>query len=139
MNKIKLAFDPTNIWNNVFFSEFIKTLIADTDNYDVYLITTNTDVANVVLESNIDSANVVQLPNNTAIGARLTSLKVNIYLTEDNVLCNYINSVITIQLNSNNVVGCQSLVLNNIMDLYLSQPKYITLFDFWCKQILKQY
>lgn len=139
---IKIGIDPTNIWDNNFFREYVKTLVYDVDNYDVYIVTTNSDVnflSNVQIESNVSIANINQVSNNSAVVARLNTLGVLIYLSEDNVLVNLINNTLPIQLNSNNVLGCQALVLNNILDIYLSQPKWVTKIDFWQKQILDQY
>lgn len=140
--KIRVAFDPTDVWDQMFFREFIKALIYDEDNYEVYLVTTNTDsvfVSNVEEESGINTLNVNQVSNNSAVVARLNTLGALIYLCEDNVLVNLINNTLPIQLTANNVTGCQSLILNNIIDEYLAQQKYITKFHFWVDQINKKY
>ena len=139
---IKIGIDPTNVWDNNFFREYVKTIINDVDNYDVYIVTDNQDVdflANVESESNIDPTKVNQVSNNSAVIARLNTLNISIYLSENNVLVDLVNNVLSIQLNSNNVTGCQALVLNNVFDTYLTQQKWITKIDFWQKQILKQY
>ena len=141
-NIIKIGIDPTNVWDNNFFREYVKTIINDVDNYDVYIVTDNQDVdflANVESESNIDPTKVNQVSNNSAVIARLNTLNISIYLSENNVLVDLVNNVLSIQLNSNNVTGCQALVLNNVFDTYLTQQKWITKIDFWQKQILKQY
>lgn len=140
--KIPIAFDPTGYWSNLFYREFIDALVADEQNYEVYLITLNTDTSfinDVANEIDLDSANISQLATNSAVSARLNTLKCLIYLTEDNVLCNFVNSTIPIQLNANNVTGCQALVLNNIVDPYRVQQKFITNFHFWVDQINRQY
>ncbi len=140
--KIKLAFDPTISWDNFYFREFIKALIYDEENYEVFLVTTNPDsdfISAVELESGISSDNVSILTTNSSVAARLTTLKCLIYLAEDNVLVNFINTTIPIQLNTNNVVGCQALVMNNIVDPYKVQQMFITKFQFWVEQINKQY
>ena len=142
INIIKIGIDPTNVWDNNFFREYVKTIINDVDNYDVYIVTDNQDVdflANVESESNIDPTKVNQVSNNSAVIARLNTLNISIYLSENNVLVDLVNNVLSIQLNSNNVTGCQALVLNNVFDTYLTQHKWITKIDFWQKQILKQY
>ncbi len=142
MGKLKIAFNPSEVWHNDLFREFIKTLVYDVDNYEVFLITTDTDsqfITNVYTEANIDVANVSQLTTNISVVARLNTLGVLIYFAEDNILVNLVNNTLPLQLTNNNVTGCQALVLNNIMDTYMSQMKYITLFDFWQKQIEKQY
>ncbi len=139
--KIKVGFNPTDVWDKDFFREFIKTLVYD-ENYEVYLVTSDTDVTfitNVMTEVNMDSANVHQVSNSTAVVARLNTLKTLIYLTEDNVLVNLVNNIIPIQLNANNVTGCHALILNNIIDTFKSQQKYITFFHFWVDQINKKY
>ena len=41
--KIPIAFDPTGYWSNLFYREFVDALVADEENYIVYLITLNTD------------------------------------------------------------------------------------------------
>ncbi len=140
--KIKFSFDPTEAWNNLFFREFIQAFVLDTENYEVYLVTTNQDgtfINDVVTELGMDVNNVFQLTTNSAVVARLTTLKSLIYLAADNVVCNLVNNTIPIQLNPNNVVGCQALVLNNIVDPYRAQQKFITYFHFWVDQINKQY
>lgn len=142
LNKLKIAFDPVIAWDYQLFRDFIIDLISKTDQFEVYLVTisTDTDFINYVIdESGIDSGNVHQVANNSAVVARLTTLKALIFFAEDNVLVNFVNSTIPIQLNTNNVTGCQALVLNNIMDPYKVQMKYITYFQFWWTQIDKQY
>ena len=133
INIIKIGIDPTNVWDNNFFREYVKTIINDVDNYDVYIVTDNQDVdflANVESESNIDPTKVNQVSNNSAVIARLNTLNISIYLSENNVLVDLVNNVLSIQLNSNNVTG---------FDTYLTLQKWITKIDFWQKQILKQY
>lgn len=140
--KIKVGFDPTKMWDNYFFREFIKSLVADVENYDVYLITSNPDtdfVNNVTTESGININNVNQVSNNSAVVTRLNTLKVLIYLAQDNELVIYVNNTIPIQLIKNNVSGCEALVMNNILDPYKVQQKFVTQFYFWRDQIIKQY
>ena len=141
--KIKFAFDPTNYWDNLFFREFITAFVEDKENYEVYLVTLNTDgefIDSVVTETGIDAnTNVYVLPNNTAIVAKLNTLQTLIFLAEDNVVCNLVNATIPIMLVPNNVTGCQALVLNNIVDPWRVQQKFITFFHFWVDQINKQY
>lgn len=139
---MKVAFDPVDVWDQVLLREFIKALVYDSDNYDVYIVTASTDnafITNVAEECNIDVANVNQVSNNTAIVARLNTLKILIHFSEDNVLVNLVNAIIPIQLTSNNVTGCHALVLNNIIDSFKSQMKYITFFHFWVDQINRKY
>lgn len=141
--KIKFAFDPTIYWDNLFFREFITTFVRDKENYEVYLVTLNPDtrfISDVVTETGIDgSTNVFVLPNNTAVVTKLNTLQNLLFLTEDNVLCNLVNNTIPIQSVKDNVTGCQALVLNNIVDPYKVQQKFITYFHFWVDQINKQY
>ncbi len=145
INKIKVGFDPTTIWDKQDFRDFIKLLVSYPDNYDVYIVTTNSDtnyITDVALEAGgIDlTTNVFQVPNNSAVVAKLSVLKVLIHLANDNVLVNFINTSIgPLQLNKNNVTGCQALITNNIVNTYDVRMKYLTFFDFWVEQINKQY
>lgn len=140
--RIKISFDPVDVWDEMMFREFIKALVYDTDNYEVFLVTSSTDntfITNVLTEIDMDVANSNQVSNNTAIVARINTLKSLIHFSADNVLVNLVNSTLPIQLTSNNVTGCQALILNNIVDTFRSQQKYITFFHFWVDQINKKY
>ncbi len=140
--KIKFSFDPTIYWDNLFFREFITAFVEDKDNYEVYLVTLNTHtkfISDIIIETGIDANNVFVLPNNSAVVAKLNTLQSLLFLAEDNVICNLVNNTIPIQLNKDNVTGCQALVLNNIIDPFKTQQKFITFFHFWVDQINKQY
>lgn len=142
LDKIRIGFDPTNSWDKNLFREFIKELVLDKETYEVFLVTTNPDVTfinNVINESGMDPAKAFQVPNDTAVVASLNTNAVLMYFSQNNPLVDFVNSTIPLQLIKYGVVGCQALVLNNIVDPYKVQQKYLTYFKWWQDQILKQY
>lgn len=142
--KLRIAFDPTNIWDYEDFRLLIRDMTlndtADNNQIEVYLLTTNTDtvfVNNVTTESGVETSNVFQFTSNTALTAKLVSDNINILLTGDQELVDYVNINDPISLIENNVTGCQAITVIALLDTYKLQNKYVTQLQFWINQILK--
>ena len=140
-NKITVAISPTEeMWSKQDFRGLVKQMVEDIEGTILYVVTTNTDnvfIANFVLNSGIESANVFQVVDDAALVAKLIELNVRIFLSDDQKLNTYVNLNDELLLIENQVSGCQSIVVNNILDQNKVQMKYITYLDFWTKQINK--
>ncbi len=142
--KLRIAFDPTDMWNHDDFRELIRNFAygnsESTNQVDLYLITTNTDtdfITNVVTESGMDSTKAFQVSGNAAVVSKLQAENVNIYLTTNEQLISLVNLTNPLTLVTNNTTGCQAIIMNNIFDTYKLQQKYVTMLQFWIAQILK--
>lgn len=138
-NKIIIGFDPTGMWDKRDYRLLIDKLIKD-EAIDLYLVTDNTNaafIADVVRESGIDSTMVFQETSQVNLTNRLTSEKINIFLAKDSTLVDFVNTTIPINLETNNVYGCQAILTSDNMDRYYLQFRYITHLEFWIGQILK--
>lgn len=142
MSKLKLGFDIDGdySWNNQMYRSLIKDMLNNSDQIDLYLITKNTDityVTSIQTELGMDSNKVFQVTDNDAVEALLTSNNINIYLSTDPVLCRQINLNIPFIDNDGIISGCEAIIVSSIMDTYKSQPKYITMLQFWIGQFNK--
>lgn len=141
MAKLKIAFDPVYNWDTKFFRDFVKEMVLDTDELDIYLVTTSTDtgfINNVTTEAGMDSSKVHMETSNTNVVTQLQTLGVMIYLTHDYPLVNDVNDNIPLTVhNVGNISGCQAIITNDLLDRYKSQPLYMTHFQFWVKYITK--
>ena len=139
MEKQRIGFDPTGMWDKRDYRLLIDKLIKD-EAIDLYLVTDNTNaafIADVVRESGIDSTMVFQETSQVNLTNRLTSEKINIFLAKDSTLVDFVNTTIPINLETNNVYGCQAILTSDNMDRYYLQFRYITHLEFWIGQILK--
>lgn len=141
MEKLKIAFDPVYNWDIKFFRDFIKEMILESDELDIYLVTTSTDTAfisKVTTESGIDSTKVFQEADNTLAVTRLQTIGAMIYLSYDYPLVTDVNENIPLTVQSaGNITGCQAIISNGLLDRNKSQPLYITHFQFWLNYINK--
>jgi len=129
-NKLKLAFDIEDTWNYETFRELIHILLTEDDDFEVYLITLNTDtqyINSIVTNMDINPNNVYQETSDNNIITRLNTLNINIYLQADNELVEAVNETST--------TPTRAILVNSIPDRYKLQPMYITNLEFWFKQI----
>ena len=140
MEKVKIGFDPTGMWDKRDYRLLIDNMIKDED-VDLYLVTDNPDsafIADVVKESGIDSnTNVFQETNDVTLTARLTTEGINIFLAKDMPLVDFVNANAPINLEPNNVYGCQAIPTTDNMDRYYLQFRYVTHLQFWISQVQK--
>lgn len=127
MSKIKIAFDPTGIWDREDFRNIIKEFVLNTE-VETYLVTTNTNTAfidNVVRESGIIAANVYKVADQDAILIKMDTILIDIYLTASNPIMLFIDA---------HAETAVCVLVNNIVDNYKNQMKYISRLEFWIKQ-----
>lgn len=140
-NKLRIAFDPTTTWDYQVFRNLIKDMVLDTTEVEVYIITTNTDtdfIDDVALEAGgIESSNIFQVADNDTVVTTLANNQILIYLTAENELVIDVNDSIPLELEINNITGCQAILVNGIIDANKLQPKYVTMLQFWISQIEK--
>lgn len=142
--KLRIAFDPTNIWDYEDFRLLIRDMTlndTETNNQiEVYLLTLNTDtdyIDKVTTESGVETSNVFQFTSESALASKITNDNINIFLGGDQTLIDYINTNDPISLVENDVTGCQAITVIALLDTYKLQNKYVTQLQFWIKQILK--
>ena len=139
VNKITVAISPTEeMWNKQDFRDLVKQMVKDIEGTVLYVVTTNTDdefISDFISESGIEASDVFQVIDDTALVAKLIELDVRLFLSDDQKLNTYVNLNDELILIENQVSGCQSILVNNILDQNKVQMKYITYLDFWTKQI----
>ena len=138
-NKITVAISPTEeMWNKQDFRDLVKQMVEDVEGTTLYVVTTNTNdefISDFISESGIEASSVFQVIDDTALVAKLIELDVRLFLSDDQKLNTYVNLNDELILIENQVSGCQSILVNNILDQNKVQMKYITYLDFWTKQI----
>lgn len=138
-NKMTVAISPTEeMWNKQDFRDLVKQMVEDVEGTTLYVVTTNTNdefISDFISESGIEASDVFQVIDDTALVAKLIELDVRLFLSDDQKLNTYVNLNDELILIENQVSGCQSILVNNILDQNKVQMKYITYLDFWTKQI----
>lgn len=138
-SKLKVAVSPTEeMWSKQDFRDLVKQMIRDVDNTEFYVVTTNTDdefISDFISESRMEASDCFQVSDDAALVAKLIELDVRLFLSDDQKLNTYVNLNDEILLVENKVSGCQSILVNNILDQNKSQMKYYSYLDFWTKQI----
>ena len=126
-NKYKISFEISDNWNIEGFRNFIKLLLSDDENFDVYIIS-NDDVAgyiNKVGESlNLDNSHIKICNFTDDKIQKIEENNIDIHL--DNL------QSFVILLEPTNTHGI--LVTKNLNKFYL-QPDYILVFDRLLQQI----
>jgi len=139
VNKITVVISPTEeMWNKQDFRDLVKQMVEDVEGTTLYVVTTNTDdefISDFISESGVDASDVFQVADDVALVAKLIELDVRLFLSDDQKLNTYVNLNDELILIENQVSGCQSILVNNILDQNKVQMKYITYLDFWTKQI----
>jgi len=138
-NKLKVAFSPTeDMWSHQAFRDLIKEMVLDEANTDLYIVTTNTDdelISDVISESKMEASNSFQIATDDLLVAKLISLDVRLFLSDDLGLNRKVDLEDEILLVKNQVTGCKSILINNILDQSRVQMKYYSLLSFWTDQI----
>lgn len=126
--RLKLAFDPTGIWDREDFRNIIKEMVLNPD-FEVYLITKNTVssfISTVLSTAGMSENMVFQVVNDDAVVAKLDLLQIRMYMSADNPLIRLVDA------HSEWAVG---VLVNNIVDNRKSQMMYITKLQFWINRI----
>lgn len=141
MNKLKIAFDPATTWDYELFRNLIKDMFNDNLEIDLYLVTTNDDstfINDVAIEiGGMETNRIFQLADTNTLINTLANNNILIFLSPDNQVVTDIYNTIPLLLNYNNITGCEGILVGNILDTFKLQPKYITILQFWIKQIEK--
>lgn len=130
-NKLKIAFNPEGLWDNVEFRERMKGHVLD-ENYIVYIVTKSTNnsfLDSVLTEVGIDSDKLYQVANNDFLAAKLDTLKVRIYLTGDNTVVRFVDSISTSSI---------GILVNSLVDTNKLQMKWLTSLQRWVDIRMKE-
>lgn len=131
MNKLRIAFDPTTIWDREDFRNIVKDLVKNPE-VEVYIVTKNTSTSlinTVVSVSEMDPNKVYQVLNNDTVVTKLDMLQIQIYMSGDNPLIRLVDA------HSGSSTG---VLVNDIVDNNRSQMMYITKLQFWIKTIARE-
>lgn len=129
--KIKIAFEPLNVWNKDDFRRLIKSLYED-ECYEISIISNSFDVEylNRVKSEIAENANVTitMYTNYDSLVEVLDTNKIQLYLNDDNKIILFIDAM---------SITARGILVNAIQDTYKSQPKYISKLQFWINYIKK--
>lgn len=129
--KIKIAFEPLNVWDKDDFRKLIKSLYED-DCYEISIITNSFDVEflDKVKSDIAENANitVTMYTNYDSLVEVLDTNKIQLYLNDDNKTILFIDAM---------ALTTRGILVNAIQDTYKSQPKYISKLQFWINYIKK--
>lgn len=127
--KIKIGFDPVDIWDREDFRKLMKALYEE-GCYEVSIISNSFDIdyLNTVKSEIGDNITIHMVTNNDSLVTILDDNKIQIYLSGEQKTISFIGAM------STNTYG---VLVNNIMDTYRTQPKYISKLKFWINYIQK--
>lgn len=131
MSKIKIAVDPSNIWEEWGNLRFVLTNMSlDTDNFELYITTESTNVeliTTVATALSLDMTTRVfySIADDIALDAKLNTLGIEIFLSGDYELVKLVNDNTT----------AYAVIVNAIQDSYSIQPKWFTVMNFWIERI----
>lgn len=137
--KLKIGFDIDS-WDKRDYRILIEDFSRDSSEIDLYLLTTSTDsdlINEISTLFNIATDHVISCTDNDALVIALDTNKILLYLTAQQDLVRLINLEIPLITSSNNVTGCEAILVNTIPDTNKLQPKYVTYLQFWINQISK--
>lgn len=134
MNKLKIAFDQ-NSSKYQDFNELIQHINSDlSESVDLYFISQESVEKNIV---DIDESKIFVISDYEQIKDKITEKKINIYLTNDKDLVNYLQEEILLRIDGSRVTGCETIHVNNLMNAYKVKRRYVEFLDFWVAQINK--
>lgn len=130
-DKLKIGIDLLNIWENFeVYKEVVKDLSLNTNEIDLYIITTETN-DDLILSARtllgIDTNKVFKVDTNEEISNTISELEIDIYLTGI--------SILVVELVNNDIT--RAILVDMIPDRYNMQPKWVTNLQFWMKQLTK--
>lgn len=134
MNKIRIAFDQ-NSSKYKDFDELIQHIHTDlSESVELYFISQEPIVKNI---AEIDESNIFVISEYEDIKDKLVEKKINIYLTNDITLVQYLQGEILLRIDGNRVSGCETIHVNGLMNAYKVKKRYVEFLDFWVAQINK--
>lgn len=141
-NKLKLAISPTeDMWNKQDFRDLVEEIAEDTENTELYIVTTNIDsefIDYINETTELDgNTHIFQEADIITLTAKLIELNIEIFLGDDYSQINYININNPISLIQTNITGTQAILINSLVNTYTLEPVYINKLTFWTNQIKK--
>lgn len=125
-DKIRIAFEPINTWNIESFRNLIKDLYKESDCYEISIISNSFDYDYLsTIKSEIgDDVTISMYTNMDSLIEVLDTKEIDIYLNPTESVRLFVEAM---------AISTQGILVNEIMDTYLAQPKYITKLNFWIK------
>ncbi len=125
-DKIKIAFEPLKTWNVEFFRNLIKDLYKESDCYEISIISNSFDYDFLsTIKSEIgEDITISMYTNYDSLIDVLDTKAIDIYLNPEESVRLFVEAM---------AVVTQGVLVNEIMDTYAAQPKYITKLQFWIK------
>ena len=127
--KIKIAFDPIGIWDRDDFRKLIKSLY-ECEEYEISIVSVSFDIDFLTSVKNDigENISISMTSNYDSLIEVLEKGEIQIYLSSDQKIILFVDAMSTV------TVG---ILVNNIMDTYRTQLKYITKLNFWINYIKK--
>lgn len=127
-DKIKIAFEPVNTWNIESFRNLINSLYKELDCYEISIISNSFDYDYLsTIKSEIgDDVTISMYTNMDSLIEVLDTKEIDIYLNPTESVRLFVEAM---------AVTAVGVLVNEIMDTYLAQPKYITKLKFWIKHL----
>lgn len=125
-NKIKIAFEPIGTWHIESFRNLIKDLYKESDCYEISIISNSFDYDYLsTIKSEIgENITISMYTNMDSLIEVLDTKAIDIYLNPSESVRLVVMALVT-----------KGVLVNEIMDTYLAQPKYITKLKFWIKHL----
>ena len=125
-NKIKIAFEPIGTWQVESFRNLIKDLYKESDCYEISIISNSFDYDYLsTIKSEIgENITISMYTNMDSLIEVLDTKAIDIYLNPSESVRLVVMALVT-----------KGVLVNEIMDTYLAQPKYITKLKFWIKHL----
>ena len=128
MNKKKVSFEITDNWNIESFRNFIKLLLSDDENYEVFIISNDDSSAEIVTVGNN-----LGLPNSNVIICNFTNDKIQA-ITDNNIDIHLDNLQSFVMLVDETTDAYGILVTPNLNKFYL-ESDFVIVFNRLVKQI----
>ncbi len=137
MEKIKISFEPNEIWNNEDFRQLIKALTENDYStkgfeYELWIITTNSSLAHI-------NAITTQynIPNDRVLMALNDSTKVGLIILNSDIHFDGEQSIIS-TLKPNTTVDAVGILVDRKIDYPGMGLKYIKNLDTWTMAIMRE-
>ena len=126
--KIKIAFEPIGTCQVESFRNLIKDLYKESDCYEISIISNSFDYDYLsTIKSEIgEDVTISMYTNMDSLIEVLDTKAIDIYLNPTESVRLFVEAM---------AVTAVGVLVNEIMDTYLAQPKYITKLKFWIKYL----
>lgn len=127
-SKIKIAFEPIGTWHIESFRNLIKDSYKESDCYEISIISNSFDYDYLsTIKSEIgEDVTISMYTNMDSLIEVLDTKAIDIYLNPTESVRLFVEAM---------AVTAVGVLVNEIMDTYLAQPKYITKLKFWIKYL----